>query len=467
MMKSLTLLLASASLLALALGAPIAAQTGEPLPAAPGARVVNISPANTFGSEPSIAVDPSNPEHVVAVYQPATAAYSTDGGMTFNIADFPPPEGWKEGGDVSTTFDNKGHAYLCSLHFDKLGSAGYWAHGAGRSGIFVRRSLDGGKKWERDAVAVKSWKGDEPDLQFEDMPRIFADNVPSSPYAGNLYVGWIEWQLTQSVILFSRSTDGGKTFSTPIRISTKAGLPRDDNGAVVGFIGGVDSDGTIYTTWNDGNSIVMAVSHDGGKAFDPSRSVVPVAPPYFGGAVGIPGVSRAMGFAQIAVDPRPGQGGRLMVAWSDFSNGDIDVFSAHSENHGATWSAPVRVNSDPVHDGIDQFFQWIAIDPTTGDAYVQFYDRRADPENRKTQVTLARSTDGGKTFTNYAWTDKPFESRFAFLGDYMWCTAFDNKVYGVWTETQPMDPSKPPAEGGFRREATVMRVGYADFSGVK
>src|SRR4029077_2818862 len=153
-------------------------------------------------------------------------------------------------------------------------------------------------------------------------------------------------------------------------------------------------DGTIYATWNDGNSVVLAVSHDGGKSFDPSRSVVPVAPPYFGGAVGIPGVSRAMGFAQIAVDPRPGKGGRLMVSWSDFSNGDIDVFSSTSEDHGKTWTSRMRVNNDPVHDGIDQFFQGIAIDPITGDAYVQFYDRRNDLANRKTWVTLARSTDG-------------------------------------------------------------------------
>ena len=444
-----------------------AAQTVPPLPPAPGAHVANISPPNTSGSEPSIAVDPNNPSHVVAVYQRATVNYSTDGGMTFTQADIQPPDGWKEGGDVSTTFDSKGHAFLSSLHFDKLGTAGYWAHGAGRNGIFVRRSLDGGKTWEKDAVAVKAWKDGDKDIQWEDMPRIFADNVSTSPYAGNLYVGWIEWRIEDSIILFARSTDAGKTFSAPFRISTKAGLPRDDNGGLVGFIGGVDSDGTIYVSWNDGNSIVMAVSHDGGKSFDPSRSVVPVAPPYFGGAVGIPGVSRAMGFAQIAVDPRPGKGGRLMVAWSDFSNGDIDVFSSTSEDHGKTWTPRMRVNNDPVHDGIDQFFQWIAIDPITGDAYVQFYDRRGDPENRKTWVTLARSTDGGRTWTNYAWTDKPFASEIQFLGDYMWCTAYNNKVYGIWTEALPPDPTAPAGPDGRRRGSSMMRVGYADFTVVK
>ena len=70
----------------------------------------------------------------------------------------------------------------------------------------------------------------------------------------------------------------------------------------------------------------------------------------------------------------------------------------------------MRVNSNPAHDGTDQFFQWLAVDPATGAANVIFYDRRMDADNRKTTVTLARSTDGGATFTNYAWTRDPFVS---------------------------------------------------------
>ena len=163
-----------------------------------------------------IAVNPGNPSQIVAVYQPATVAYSGDGAQTFTLADLPPLAGWGNGGDVSTTFDNKGKVYLSSLHFDKLGSDSYWAHGTGHNGIFVRRSLDGGKTWEKDATAVKTFEGNGPDSHMEDMPRIFADNVPTSPFAGNLYLGWIEWQLDKSIILFARSSNEEKTFSTPM-----------------------------------------------------------------------------------------------------------------------------------------------------------------------------------------------------------------------------------------------------------
>ena len=127
------------------------------------------------------------------------------------------------------------------------------------------------------------------------------------------------------------------------------------------------------------------------------------------------------------------------------------MFISRSDDRGRTWTPPLRVNDDPVHDGADQFFQWMAVDPSDGSVYVQFYDRRDDPASRKTRVTLARSIDGGKSFTNYAWSDDPFEPENAFLGDYEWLTARDGRVYGVWTEAA--EPRRP----------TIIRVGTADF----
>src|ERR1035437_7314383 len=141
------------------------------LPPAPHRHILTVSPADTRRNEPSIAVNPNNAHQVVAADQPAAVAYSTDGGQTFAMADLPSIEGWRGGGDVSVAFDNKGYLYLATLHFDKLGSASYWAHGAGRNGIFVRRSVDGGKTWDKDAATVKAFQGNEQNIQAEDMPR--------------------------------------------------------------------------------------------------------------------------------------------------------------------------------------------------------------------------------------------------------------------------------------------------------
>jgi hypothetical protein len=384
----------------------------------------------------------------------ATAVYSTDGGLTFAPGKGTDSTDWRVLGDVTTTFDNKGNVYLCSIAFDHLGTSGYWAHNVHRNGIIVRRSQDGGKTWAPAVSNVKTFSHDDDHgIQFEDEPRMFADNNPTSPYAGSLYVGWVEWQLTQSVMYFSRSKDQAKTWSSPIRISTKAGLPRDDNGGLGGYHQAIGADGAIYAIWADATSIVMTTSHDGGASFAPSRSVVPIGPPYFGD---VPGVSRVEGFPQIAMERR--RGGKLFVCWSDYSNGDVDVFVAASADQGRTWGKPVRVNDDPIHNGIDQFYQWMALDPVTGAIYVDFYDRRGDVENVKAWVTLARSIDGGRSFRNYAWTTVPFNPLRAFLGDYTWIDAYNNRVAAAWTETET---------AATRANATtVIKVGTADFTHV-
>jgi len=454
--------LAATTLAIISFASPAAAQ---PLKRAPRAHVVTVTTGAGPWSEPGIALDPRDRSRILAVYQgPATGAYSTDSARTFTPAGNIAPVDWKRAGDVSTTFDERGNAYVSYLVFDRLGSASYWRHGAGRNGIYVRRSRDGGKTWN-DPVAVRAWyTGTEPDLQYEDMPRIFADNSPSSPHHGTLYIGWIEWQLDKSIMLFSRSTDQGKSWSAPIRISTQSGYPRDDNGDVVGFIGTVGADGTIYAAWNWRTTIVLAASHDGGGSFTSSRPVLDVGPPYFGGTGAVPGVGRVFGFPQIGVDSRAGsqRHDRLYLCWSDYRNGDIDVFVASSGDAGRTWSSAVRVNVDSIHDGRDQFLQFMSVDPLTGDVYVQFYDRGADPENRLTGVTLARSTDGGRTFTNYQWSEAPFEGRGAFLGDYTWLTAYGGHVYGIWAETEPHDSSRMESRGEGRAR-TVIRVGSARF----
>lgn len=419
-------------------------------PKAPKSEVITLTPQPGWFTEPGIAINPNNPQQVVAVYQDnAHAAYSFDAGRHWEIAAGVEPANYRVSGDVSATYDNQGHAFICYIAFDKLGTFNYWAHNSSRNGIYVRRSLDGGKTWEAKDIAATE-QPNETNVPWEDKPYIVADNS-RGPHAGNLYIGWTRWTLADSQILFVRSTDQGKTWSKPIEIDTVRGLPRDDNGAVEGFAGAVGPDSTLYAVWADGSHLVFTTSSDGGASFARTRNIIDTGPTMFS----IEAVARANGFPQIAVDPRGGpKGGRLFISWSDYRNGGIDVFCSTSNDHGATWTPAVRVNSDPLHNGAEHFFQWMAVDPSDGSAYVVFYDRRGDPKNRAQTVTLARSTDGGKSFQNYSWTEQPFDAKGIFLGDYTGLAAMNGRVYGIWPEK--------PANNTTRD--TVIRIGIADFS---
>ncbi len=435
------------------------------LPPAPGAALTMVTTEPGYFTEPSIAVDPNHPDNVIAAYQDnAHIAYSTDAGKTWTAENVESKE-YRVSGDVSVTYDNQGHAFLCYIAFDKLGTFSYWGHNANRNGIYIKRSMDGGKTWDEKEIAVSA-QPQKPGIPFEDKPYIVADNS-KGPYAGNLYIGWTRWTLTNSELLFVRSTDDGKTWSIPIEIDNGPGLPRDDNGALEGFAGTVGPDGTIYAVWGDGQHIVLTTSKDGGKTFSKTRNIIQTAPIIFG----IEAVERANGFPQIGIDPRGGKKGKnLYVTWSDYRNGDVDVFCSTSGDHGKTWSPALRVNTDQQHDGTDQFFQWMAVDPADGSVNVVFYDRRADQENRRQTVTLARSTDGGKTFANYAWNPLAFDAQGVFLGDYTGIAAFNGRVYGIWTvkpnEANGARPGQTMPRSSaeyWRLRGTQIQIGVADF----
>lgn len=438
----------------------------QALTRAPGATVTTVTPHPGFFTEPSIAINPRNPQQVVAAFQDnAHIAYTRDGGRHWHLATGIAPPNFRVSGDVSVAYDPQGHAFICYMAFDKLGTFNYWGHNSSRNGLFIRRSLDGGKTWEVHDIPVIQ-QPNKSTVPWEDKPYIVADDS-HGPHSGTLYIGWTRWTLTGSLILLTRSTNDGKTWSKPIEIDNGPGLPRDDNGALEGFDGVVGPHSTLYAVWTNGTHIVFTDSHDGGRTFTRARQIIRTAPPMFD----VQGVARANGFPQISMNPHTG---RLFVTWSSYRYGEVDVFCSTSSNHGRTWSRPVKVNNDPVHDGVAHFFQWLAVDPVTGDAYVLFYDRREDPTNRKQIVVLARSTDGGRTFRNYAWTNQQFNAEGVFLGDYTGLAARDGRVYGVWTVKPPVPGSSARGFGRGRRvprnsreywrlRGTEIQIGAADF----
>jgi Secretion system C-terminal sorting domain len=129
--------------------------------------------------------------------------------------------------------------------------------------------------------------------------------------------------------------------------------------------------------------------------------------------------------------------GVLYVAFADNRNGDCDVFFTKSTNAGDNWSTPLRVNNDALSNGKVQYWPCIAVNEA-GKIVILFMDTRNTPDNTVIEAFVARSTDGGMTFTNelvssdQSTTNIPGSNvRF---GDYIDIDYVGANVVPVWTD---------------------------------
>ena len=411
------------------------------LPAAQAQQVVRITePTAINPAEVSIAINPKNPDNMVAASfqtgrppKPRAGSYhyvTLDGGKTWKTVPTPNPSNLTQGDDV-VVFSNDGVAYHVHLSFDGIRSARPLR---AENGMIVNVSKDGGNTWSDGTAAINHINTVIP---FEDKPGIVVDNAPASRSKGNVYLAWTRFDVYgssdpehKSQIYFTRSTDQGQTFSMPFRISDTGGDCRDSDNTVEGAVPAVGPNGEVYVVWAGPLGLVLDKSMDGGLTFGKDKVIGDMPG---GWDFPIEGLGRANGMPVTGVDLSNGPNkGTLYVNWIDARNGDLDVFVMSSRNGGETWSAPVRVNDDPVKNGKVQFFTWMSVDPADGSINVVFYDRRDTP-GTQTRLTLARSVDGGRTFVNHKIDQQPFSANTgAFFGDYSSISAYEGRVVPVF-----------------------------------
>jgi hypothetical protein len=395
------------------------------LPAATFAQYPNIrvsDPASGDPEEVTIAINPTNPLNIAAGANIAYYYYSMDGGNTWTEGELSSSLGvW---GDPVVVFDADGDLYYSHLSWPNV-TPGDWL-----DRIVVQKSIDGGVTWS-DGVGVGHNPPKDQDKEW------LAVDLTDGPFRNNIYMAWTEFDNIQAPgptdstrILFSRSTDHGVTWATPVRVSDVGGTCYDGDDTVEGAVPAIGPNGEVYLSWAGHELIYFDKSLDGGVTWG-TDSVVTTQPG--GWEFDIPGIYRCNGFPVTLCDTgNSPYRGHVYIVFSDQRDGldDTDVFFVKSADGGSTWSAPARVIEEvgPNH----QFFPWATIDPFTGFLYIVFYDRR-DTVGNDTEVYVAMSEDGGAHWSDFEVSATPFTpTATVFFGDYINIAALAGKVYPIW-----------------------------------
>lgn len=373
--------------------------------------------------EPSIVINPKDPNNIIAAYSLDRIKYTKDGGASWEEVKVTSPYGVY--GDVVLEADPKGDVYF--FHLSDPSGEGR-SNDAWLDRIVCHRSEDGGKTWDEGRSIGHNPPKDQ------DKPW-----VAVHPKKGNVVVTWTQFDkyglsdpACQSNILFSISTNGGKKWSEPVQLNQNPGDCIDSDNTTEGAVPAISSDGRIFVMWSNAGTLYLDRSYDDGNMW--LRNDLPVAEQEGGWDMEIPGLGRCNGMPVLKIDNSTSKFRNALYAiWADQGNGedDTDIWFMRSTNFGDNWSAPSRINKEETKS--HQFLPWMSIDQTSGYIYVVYYDRRAYSDNQ-TDVYLAYSTDGGYHFEEVKISETPFTpSEEKFFGDYTNISAHNGVIVPIWT----------------------------------
>jgi hypothetical protein len=375
--------------------------------------------------EVSIAINPKNTSEIIAGSNIDNSYFSTDGGATWThkILTCDSLNVW---GDPVVIWDTLQFAYFMHLsNPSPTVTGGSWI-----DRILIQRSDDHGQNYTNCQATGKNGSK----AQDKEWAVV-------NPFNNEIHVTWTQFDnygsgaaTDSSLILHSKSSDQGITWSAPKRISFYAGDCIDSDNTVEGAVPAIGPLGEVYVAWAGPKGLTFQTSLDGGNTWMPKESIIrPIAG---GWDYNISGLQRCNGLPFTFCDLSNGpHRGTIYINYSDHKNGtaDGDIWVISSTDKGATWSEPVRVNNDVP--GKEQFMSAMTIDQVTGYLYVVFYDRRNFASGTSTDVYLALSKNGGKTFYNYKINANTFNpSTNVFFGDYIGISAHNNVIRPIWMQ---------------------------------
>jgi hypothetical protein len=438
-------------------------------------------------AEEEVQVNPADPTNVVVTQNDSRVGFNQTGldfstDASLHWGDYAIPTrflgcqgyGYDAFSDPAHAFAANGDLYYITLGFDiNDGTTGLfvWKSNADHKGSFLHspsgNELVSNPKSivQNCALSIAGQTGTDTDLSL-DKELMAIDTHPGSPGFNNIYLTFTSFDFgcggnyCASDIAFTKSTDGGNTWSTPKLIDGnnpaicnrgKAFDPnrnKNDCDFDQGSVPVVGQDGSINVAFNNCNTSsnganglpgkcqqLFVKSTDQGATWSmPVRvgidqATEPINFPENAqmDSVGCPVGRQCLYPNGYRMNNFPAMGvqdasGKLAVYWSDFRNGgpcdtspgwntepcanhNEDVFAAVSHDGGATWSRTRLVSrsgggSVSTTEPAAQWQPWGDV-AENGDLVVSYYDRQygsceADGCN---DITLARSEDDGRTWT--------------------------------------------------------------------
>ena len=356
---------------------------------------LQASEGGSIVTDPTIAVDPLNQNELLlgsadfnCPEQSGVGFHlSTDGGSTWsrvlcmdaiqhnNI-------GYLACDEPYLGYDAKGTTYVSGDYCGGTENEAYELVG-------VQKSADG-THWSKPAIALH-----KPGVSTPYLIHLSVDASPSSPWSGAVYVsGVMVWAQhnNHNQIWVSHSNDGGAIWNHAA-VDRVQKSPSEDRLTRMA----VAADGTVYVTWLRCSStcssghILFSKSTDGGNTWSSPAKIATVHD------WDLPNTyERVYNYPSIAVDNSSGPySGNLYVAMYNWTGTYLKVQMTRSTDGGTTWSKPMRLA--PESDTHDQFFPAISVSGD-GKVGVSWLDRRNDPNDIDYQAFGAISTDGGKSF---------------------------------------------------------------------
>jgi len=309
-------------------------------------------------NEPSIAVDPTDPSHMVigwrqfdnvsSDFRQAGWGYTDDAGLS-----------WTFPGTIETGVFRSDPVLDANaegtIYYNSLSSS------SGQFLCHVFRSIDGGASWDDGVLA----KGGDKQWMVIDRSGGVGD--------GNIYSFWTVFYSSCFPGSFTRSINGGNSYQSCIQVM---GYPQWGTMAV-------GPDGELYIVGEGEDEGVVVVKSV--NAQDPSAVISwDFSEQVFldGHLTGSTPINPAglLGQADIGVDcsDGPGRGNVYVLASVERpAGGDpADVMFSRSTDGGITWNLiPVRINDDPENDHYQwfgtmsgSFLLWLMITSGTGAA---------------------------------------------------------------------------------------------------